>query len=256
MANALIGHTGFVGGNLTEQTPFEHLYNSKTIDEIAGREFDTLVCCGAPAEKWKANADPEADRANIRRLLSCVERAQARRVVLVSTVDVYAAPVGVDEDSPVGIERQSPYGRHRYELELAIQARFDSLVVRLPGLFGKGLKKNAIYDLLHDHRVEHIHRAGVYQFYDVGVLWRDIERALAHDLKVVNIATEPVSMSDVAAAAFGRDLSETLHGEPARYDMRSRFDRFFSGSGGYLYDRHWVLTRIARYVEEERGRIR
>ena len=55
---ALIGNTGFVGGNLLRQQPFDALFNSKNIDDIAGRSFDLVVCAGVRAEKWlKLNAD-------------------------------------------------------------------------------------------------------------------------------------------------------------------------------------------------------
>ena len=69
---ALIGYTGFVGGNLSAQRPFDALYNSSNIDDIAGRAFDLIVCAGARAEKWKANADPERDLANIESLPAAV----------------------------------------------------------------------------------------------------------------------------------------------------------------------------------------
>ena len=41
-----------------------------------------------------------------------------------------------------------PYGRNRLELEDLVRKEFDTLVVRLPALFGKGLKKNFIYDAI------------------------------------------------------------------------------------------------------------
>ena len=51
---ALIGYSGFVGGNLLRQRSFDACFNSSNIEAIAGRSFDLVVCAGAPAEKWKA----------------------------------------------------------------------------------------------------------------------------------------------------------------------------------------------------------
>lgn len=50
MTDAIVGHTGFVGGNLCAQHVFEAKYNSKNIQDIAGKHFDTLVFAGARAE--------------------------------------------------------------------------------------------------------------------------------------------------------------------------------------------------------------
>src|SRR5947209_1521880 len=101
MASALIGHTGFVGGNLARQRRFDEFYNSRNVEQIAGRAFDLVVCSGAPAEKWRANQNPEADRVCLDRLWSALRLVSARKVILISTIDVYAAPVGVDEADDV-----------------------------------------------------------------------------------------------------------------------------------------------------------
>ena len=37
MPDALIGHTGFVGGNLAAQHPFNTWYNSKNIEAVRGK---------------------------------------------------------------------------------------------------------------------------------------------------------------------------------------------------------------------------
>ena len=56
--------SGYVGSTLLKQVPFEALYRSTNIGNIEGRYFDTVVCAGAdaPAQKWIANRDPEADK--------------------------------------------------------------------------------------------------------------------------------------------------------------------------------------------------
>src|SRR5262249_4700496 len=135
MKSALIGHTGFVGGNLLDQGSFTHLYNSRTIDSIRGEEFDLLVCAGVSAEKWRANRDPDADRAALQRLMQPLAAVRTSRAVLISTVDVFGQPMDVDESTPVEPSHATAYGRHRYQLEEFFRARFDTLVVRLPGLF-------------------------------------------------------------------------------------------------------------------------
>ena len=42
--NALIGYTGFVGGNILRQKPFKYLYNTKNIEDIKQKKFNLIVC--------------------------------------------------------------------------------------------------------------------------------------------------------------------------------------------------------------------
>ena len=90
----LIGHTGFVGGNLVRQYAFEDCYNSRNIEQIRGRSYDLLVCCGVSAVKWQANQFPAEDRAGIDRLLENLASVTAARSILISTVDVYPSANG------------------------------------------------------------------------------------------------------------------------------------------------------------------
>lgn len=254
MNAALIGHTGFVGGNLARQFAFTDFYNSKNIDQIAGHMYDLIVCSGMPAAKWLANRDPIGDRAVLDRLAGFLLQTSAIRVVIISTVDVYPSPIGVDEDTAIELTDAMPaYGKHRLMLERAAAAHFpESLVVRLPALFGPGLKKNAIYDLLHNNEVQKIHSGGVFQFYNVERLWGDVQTAFASKLRLVNFTTEPISIHDIAQAAFGIEFNNDPGGVPSRYDMRSKYAELFGGRNGYLSARDEVLADLHDFVRRER----
>lgn len=254
MTTAIVGSTGFVGGTLLRQAPFDDLYHSTNIHEIGGKTYDLLVCAGAPAAKWLANRDPENDRANIYRLIECLRGVTAREVILVSTADVYPHPVGVDENSAIDEPALHAYGRHRLELERFVTGAFETVTIRLPALFGRGLKKNIVFDLLHDNQVDKIHPEGVFQFYDLENLWDDIGRTRTHGLRLVNFATEPTSVRDVAQAAFGIEFDAGPDTMPASYDIKSRHAAAFGGSNGYLYDRGRVLEALKRFVQAERAR--
>ncbi|MDX1393719.1 MAG: NAD(P)-dependent oxidoreductase [Gemmatimonadota bacterium] len=250
---ALVGYTGFVGGNLASQAEFDATFNTRNIESIRGRAFTLGVCAAAPAEKWKANLDPDADRASIRRLIDDLDAARFERFVLISTVDVYPEPREVDEESPISVESSSPYGRHRRELEMFVRDRFDATILRLPALFGPGLKKNAVYDLLHDNMVDRIDSRAVFQFYDLGNVWRDVRRTLELGIATLNVATEPVSMAEVALEAFGIEFENHVAETPPRYDFRSRHGRSWGREDGYLYGRRNVLEGLRRFVVAERA---
>lgn len=249
MSNALVGYTGFVGSNLKCQGKYEYLYNSKNIESIVGKDFELLVCAGAPAVKWLANKEPIKDGENLQRLMNCLRQVSARKVILLSTVDVYSLPVEVDEDTKINVEGLHPYGKNRLELETFVQDHFDSLIVRLPGLFGSGLKKNVIYDLLHNNLVDKIHKNSMFQFYSLEHLWRDIQTALEHGLDLANFATEPISVQEVTSVAFGFEFTNEPEQNPAQYNMWSKHFKLFNGDEpGYLYSKNQLLLELKDFV--------
>jgi nucleoside-diphosphate-sugar epimerase len=252
MTDALIGHTGFVGQSILRSRTFEARFRSTNIHEIRGQTFDLVVCCGAPAEKWRANAEPTADRESIRSLTSALESVRAREFLLVSTVDVYPSPVAVDETSPIDRTQLHAYGRHRLELEDFCRSRFQTSVVRLPALFGPGLKKNAVFDLLHDRLIDRIPPNATFQFYDMSRVWSDLERILRAKLTLVNITAEPIAMETIARQAFQRTLPAAAMASPPAYDVRSVHAERFGGADGYWYSADETMTALRAFVAAAR----
>ena len=250
MASALIGHSGFVGGTLLAQTTFDDLYRSTNIEEIRGREYDLLVCAGAPAAKWKANQAPAEDLANLRRLMSALETVRAETAVLISTVDVYHLPVQVDETTPVDPEAADPYGRHRFYLEEFFQRHFPRCSrVRLPGLFGRGIRKNFLFDLLQNPQaLPMTHHASRFQFYDMACLWADLLRITAAALPLVNFATEPVMAGEVARRCFGIEFDNVTARTPVAYDMRTKYAGLWNARGDYIMPAEEVFDRISEFA--------
>jgi hypothetical protein len=251
--DALIGATGYVGQTLLRQRSFEHQFNSKTIGDIAGGDYGLLVCAGAPAQKWIADGNPEADLANLKALAGHLASVHAERAILVSTVDVFADSRGKDEGGAFDEDRLTPYGANRLWLERFFADHFaQSLIVRLPGLVGPGLRKNAVFDFRNDNNLHAIDARGVYQFYPMVNLWADLQTAMAADLQVVHLTAEPVSIGEVARSGFGLDFANTVEGRtPAAYDFRTRHAALFGGTGAYQYDKRSSLTAIRAYAQSE-----
>ncbi len=249
MKTALIGYTGFVGSNLAAQYNFNDLYNSSNIQDIEGKGYDLIVSAGARAEKWRINQEPEKDLAEIQSLIDHLKTVKAKQFVLISTVDVYKTPVDVDEDTPIDTEGLHAYGSNRYYLEQFVRENLDGLIVRLPGLFGDGLKKNVIFDLLNDNNVDRIHHAGSFQYYNLDYIWKDIQMALENNLKLVNLATEPVRTDEIAKYCFDMDFTNEPEGVNAgSYDFRSKYAAVFGGRDGYLYSKQQELDDIKTFV--------
>lgn len=301
---SLVGCTGFVGSNLAAAHAFDGLYNSKNIGEAYGTEPELLLYAGMRAEKFLANSQPEQDRFLAEQAMENIAKIRPQRVVLISTIDVYPAPRGVDEDFSISAEDLQPYGRHRLELERFVERNFPQhLLLRLPGLFGINLKKNFIYDYIHflpallsrkkydelaplsalvrknyaeqengfykcmaaDGARAQLKREfsrlgfsalnftdsrGVFQFYNLANLWRDISIALENKLARLNLATEPVRIDELYKYLTGGNFVNEIAAAPPCYDFRSKHAALFGGRNGYLYDKAGVLADIKKFAEE------
>ena len=96
-----------------------------------------------------------------------------------------------------------PYGRHRFALEQFVRQHFAShSIVRLPALFGAGLKKNALFDLMHDHRTEAIDPEARFQWYPLARLAADIETIVTARVGLINVTAEPIAMASLQARFF------------------------------------------------------
>lgn len=252
MKNCLIGFSGFVGTTLRRQNAFDFTFGSKNIHSIENHFFDLLVCAAAPAQKWIANRDPVADRQNIDSLIAHLKTVTCNTFVLISTVDVFKSPIGVDEDTPVDEEGLHAYGLHRRLLEKFVESHFPNhLIVRLPGLVGPGLRKNVIYDFLNDNNLQSIDSRGVFQFYPMVNLWWDIQTALKAGLKLVHLTAEPISVADVSQLGFGKPFTQPATNPPAIYDMRTRHASVFGGKGHYQYSQRNTLQAVRAYAQSE-----
>ncbi len=214
MPDALIGHTGFVGGNLARQMHFDEFYNSKNIEEIRGREFDTVVCAGMPGAKWYANQHRDEDRDTLVRLFNALFEIRSDRLVLISTVDA-ASPRGW-------------YGLHREWLE---RASVPNHIIRLPALFGPGLKKNALYDLMHGQRLDAIAPNAIYQWYPLRRLGEDIGRIREKGIRTINLVSESIAMEEVRARFFPNRTIGPAREDAAHYNVPCEHPEFWLSKG-------------------------
>lgn len=252
LPSALIGSSGFVGGNLANQHTFDFLYTSKNIEEIRGKAFDVVVCAAAPGVKWKANKEPDNDWAAVGGLIENLKHITARTFILISTVDVYNQPGGVDENTSIITNELLPYGKHRRMLEEFVVEHFGSLIVRLPALFGPGLKKNPLFDLMHGS-FDFIDRRMVLQFYNLAYLWSDITKALHNNLSLINLATEPINIKEIAQTVFNLELTKEMSISPASYDIHTKHAMLWGNKQPYAYVKKQILSDIAAFTRENKA---
>ena len=257
--SALVGYTGFVGGTLHRARAFDALINSKNADDLRGGEFDLVIHAGVPAVKWIANTEPAADHAAISSIRAVLAAMKIDELILISTIDVYPDPSApLDESADIDPARNHAYGRHRFELEQWVREHFDNVrIVRLPALFGEGLKKNVVFDLLHGNQVGSINPASRFQWYPLTRLNANIERIRADDIRLINLFPEPIRTSEIVDRFFpGAPTGPASEPAPS-YDLRTEYSDQFGGPPGYVLDRATVLDELAAFIARERaGHVR
>lgn len=300
---SIVGYTGFVGSNLCRSFDFDEKYNSKNIKLAFGTNPNVLFYCGVPAQKFIANKFPKQDFETVENALENIKKINPKKVVLISSVDVYKDPCGKDEDSFMDKKELHPYGANRLWLEEQVQKNFeDYLIVRLPGLYGVNLKKNFIFDYLNfvpsmlnaekfnelckkDSRLQQLYSLqengfyklkedadkafakkifeqigfsalnftdsrGVFQYYNLKYLYKDIQTAIKNNVKLLNIATEPVTIGEIHKAICGKEFVNCLEGAVPHYDFKTKHSQIFGGNNGYIQTKEFVLQDIKEYVEE------
>ena len=253
--SALIGYTGFVGSNLLNQNDFDYCYNSKNIADVQNRRFNLVICAAPSAVKWKANQNPEEDLAHINQLITSLKKVDTSFFVQISTIDVYPSPVNLDEKSPIDTTHHHPYGKHRMYLENFVQSHFDKhLIIRLPALFGNGIKKNLIFDLLHNNALNLTHKDSTFQFYNLANLWNDINKARDNKISLLNITSVPTSSKEIANTCFDLEFENITANPPVHYDLKSCHAELFGGKNGYIYSKEQVMYDLTHFIETERKR--
>ena len=241
---ALVGYTGFIGSNLADQSVFDCYYNSSNIEEIRGKHFEEVFFAGLSGVKWKANVNPEEDKKSIDEMVSRLMTVSADRFVHISSIDVYNDHVDVDEDTPPSYSHY-PYGSNRAKFEDFVQSRFsDCISVRLPIVFGKGFKKNYLFDLVHKNCLDRVFLENEVQFYDVGDLTTDINFHRKKSRRIVNLATEPVKLCEIVDLYFKDLKSKCSEGSNYFSRMKSKY-----AVDDYFQDKESILEKIGDFVQ-------
>jgi nucleoside-diphosphate-sugar epimerase len=242
----LIGNTGFVGSSIANHFTFSHFENSTS--PMSRDSFDEVYCAAPSAVKWRANQEPEQDLLHVQQLIQRLKSIEARRFYLFSTVDVYEDPsLANEESSTVALGSPNSYGLHRSMLERAVLDTFpDSLIMRLSGLVGVGLKKNPIFDIGARNNLELLNADSQMQFLPLTSCWDWLASSDARQMTgVVNLTAAPVRLGEVAALA-GLSLADSA--PKSTYDIRST--RVGNRQEPYLVSKDDSMAAIDRYLDD------
>jgi hypothetical protein len=251
MTNALIGYTGFIGSNLCKSINFDFKINRNNLSSLLSMNFDQIICTGLPAEKWRANMYPNEDLLNINLLINALTKVNANKFILISTVDIYdTSAICYENTSSFSLDS---YGKNRKYFEDFIMSKFsDFQIIRLPGVFGHGLKKNVIYDLINSNELHKINLSNVYQWYPIIDLHNHIDFLSNHnDIKIINLCSEPLSVEEISSHCSLNYLNIDFPNTSINYDIRSLHSHHFNSSNGYIYSKKFILDRIKNFVDSD-----
>lgn len=155
----VLGGKGFVGSAFTRFCEKEEIdcdcIDLDNYEAFKGDDCDILINAAGNSKKYLANERPIEDfRFSLEALLRSFFDFSFRKYIYVSSIDVYPDhedPAYNREDSVVDIGKISHYGFHKYLGEqMVMHYLSDWLIIRLGGVLGPGLKKNPVFDLIHD----------------------------------------------------------------------------------------------------------
>jgi nucleoside-diphosphate-sugar epimerase len=248
----IVGASGFIGGHLSSRYKNSRLYGRGNIANLEEDDSDLIIIAAAPAEKWRANSDPSNDLKNIESLMVSLQKIAHKTCVLISTIDVFPTGHEFSESQKIPTAHPEPYGANRGYLELQLGNIVEDLhIIRLPGMFGPGLKKNLIYDIMNKKPQPQLNSSSSFQFYDVRGLPAQIELCLSLDLDIINLATEPVTVNEIYKSCFNSQ-APTIQAPKVSYQMITNYAMEMAGrEGPYLLSKQEVLTSMQQWIISE-----
>lgn len=247
----LIGNTGLVGQVLKDKIQFDYEFNSKNLNQ---ENFDKIeegcdlyLSC-LPATKWMVNKDVVGDIENIMKIYNIIKAKEYRKIVLISTIDVYVdSPLRSDEDFAPTF-RTLNYGSNRYFFEMLVKEMncTDIQIYRLPALFCNRIKKNILFDLLHNNNVDKINPNTEFQWYNLDRLVEDISNL--DKPGTWNLFPEPIHTKEILRIFNMNEDQFESTGNSLTYNYNTKYSET-----GYTQSKAEVLEELIRFVNEFRN---
>jgi hypothetical protein len=230
--NALIGYTGFVGSNLLNKIKDKEnldLYNSKNINKIKNINYDEVICAGLPATKWIANKYPNKDTKNLNKLINNLKKVKCDLFILISTIDVH--------------NKSEVYGNNRKLFENFIKKKFNYIIIRLPALFGKGLKKNIIFDLLNNNNIDKISIDDCFQWFDLESLYKIINNLKKNKQinKIVELYSKPIK---------NRQIVKFFPNKKLKKQNRNKIFYNYKPKQGFYKTQKYILNKLSIFIKQ------
>ena len=209
MKAGIIGGNGFVGSGILKALQTVGMdcsvIEKDNFESFRGTSFDLLVNANGNSKKYLAQQSPIEDfQMSVATVQQSLADYRSQLYVYCSTVDVYTDhqhPGANGEETVIEPPLLSLYGFHKFLAEQIVRRYAPSwLVFRFGGFVGEGLKKNSIYDMLHNVPLR-VHLDSEYQYlstYTAGtIIARLVERGIRNT--TINVCgDECISLQEIS----------------------------------------------------------
>ena len=199
----VIGANGFVGSafvrHLSKEPGIEvrPVSRENRLEELGQHSAIVIDCTGNP-RKYLAEEDPVQDfQLSVAERVHTLHHFPADLCLFVSSID--------HKDG-------SNYDVHKRVMETLLQHfASDWLIVRLSGMVGPGLKKNAVYDIIHDLPIR-VRPDSFYQYMltddAARISWELLSSGMRKE--IINVVGDGLITLPEVAAIAGRELDLSL----------------------------------------------
>lgn len=190
---AIVGAGGFVGNSLCRS--FESggflvtRVTRETYDEHKHTKYDIVVNAAMPSRRfWALNHPLEDIKETVNKTADLFYQWNYEKFVQISSISAE-------------IQLDIPYGAHKKAAEAVVLSDENSLVVRLGALYGGGLTKSALFDLINkNHLYVDIHSE--YNYIDVDRA-SDYILSSVNNSGVVNVgARDTISLLEISRGVW------------------------------------------------------
>ena len=254
---ALAGYRGFVGSNIyvRARNRIEGVYDIHNIEKAYGLEPDVLVFAALSSDRRLAASAPYEDYERVMEAQRNIRKINPAKLVIMSTTGVYKNPSGVNEENSIfevgnnKVEKEGidPYNLNRYYFEEWAKRTYpELLIMRLAKPYGLNDKSNFIKGLADEDVMKHIDPKSKYQFYPLGRIWEDIQTAIAENIRVVNMTSEPVAAEEIYSSLTGKSLDQPAEDNVEKktlitQDVMTIHAKKFGGNGNYICTKSEIL---------------
>ncbi len=198
MKICVLGHTGFVGQTIYSLLSKKHKVcgiNSKT-NYIPTEEFDVVINCAGNAKKYLATRNPAKDFFINTNIFNTILQMKMKKFIHISSIDASKTP-------------NNNYTISKLISEECSKLYFPkSVILRLGGMVGHGLKKNVVFDISKNKDL-YVTYDSICNYISIKEVANIVKKIIEMDInsKTVNIASsKPIAVKEIIEIANRKSI--------------------------------------------------